>query len=210
MKNKILIFALALILAAGLAACSKGTEQQKGEKTEVNVGEVKMNAHPSSLEGKTVLLRWNSKLNGNKVLDRVAELLTQKVPGVKIIKMYQVDPSTVGVSENMEKSLQTADKIAAQKPDIVIASQADCGHCTEMLVIDQLNVEKKGIPTVTITTTGFEALVKKTMNKQGVSEMSLVVVEHPIAGRNDAELNKLVDGAFDDIVKAATQWQPSK
>ena len=124
LKKEIWIFALALMLAVGLTACSKTPEQKSG-KAEVTVGQVKMNPHPASLEGKTVVLRWNSKFNGDKFLDRVAELLTQKVPGVKIVKMYQVDPSTAVVAEKMEDSLKIADKIVAQKPDIVIASQAD-------------------------------------------------------------------------------------
>jgi len=127
LKKEIWIFALALMLAVGLTACSKTPEQneQKSGKAEVTVGQVKMNPHPASLEGKTVVLRWNSKLNGDKFLDRVAELLTQNVPGVKIVKMYRVDPSTAVVSEKMENSLQIAAKIVGQKPDIVIASQAD-------------------------------------------------------------------------------------
>ena len=127
LKKEIWIFALALMLAVGLTACSKTPEQndQKSGKAEVTVGQVKMNPHPASLEGKTVVLRWNSKFNGDKFLDRVAELLTQKAPGVKIVKMYRVDPSTAVVAEKMEDSLKIADKIVAQKPDIVIASQAD-------------------------------------------------------------------------------------
>lgn len=79
-----------------------------------------------------------------------------------------------------------------------------------MLVVDQLNLEKKGIPTVTITTTAFEELVKATMKKQDVSEMAVVAVEHPIGGRNEVETKQLADGAFASILKAATQWQPSK
>ena len=89
------------------------------------VGPVTLNAHPNSLEGKTVVLRWNSKFNGDKFLDRLGELLIQKVPKVKIVKMYQVDPSTVVVSGNMDESLKVAAKIAERKPDLVIASQAD-------------------------------------------------------------------------------------
>ena len=53
-------------------------------------------------------------------------------------------------------------------------------------------------------------MVKTTMKKQGVSEMAVVTVEHPIGGRNEAETKQLVDGAFAGILKAATQWQPSK
>ena len=74
--------------------------------------------------------------------------------------------------------------------------------------MDQLNVEKLGIPTVTIATTAFEELAVSTMQGQGTSEMALVVVEHPIAGRNLEGVQKLVDAAFPDILKAATQWQP--
>jgi glycogen synthase len=74
--------------------------------------------------------------------------------------------------------------------------------------VDQLNVEKKGIPTVTIVTTAFEELAKSTMQEQGISEMALVVVAHPVAGHNLEGIQKKADAAFPDILKAATQWQP--
>jgi hypothetical protein len=79
-----------------------------------------------------------------------------------------------------------------------------------MLVVDQLNLEKKGIPTVTVTTTAFEQLVRTAMKEQGIADMAVVAVQHPIGGRNDAEIKQLVDGAFANILKAATQWQPAK
>jgi hypothetical protein len=75
--------------------------------------------------------------------------------------------------------------------------------------VDQLNVEKKGIPTVTIATTAFEELARSTMKEQGVSDMALVVVEHPIAGYNLEGIRKKADAAFPDILKAATEWQPA-
>jgi hypothetical protein len=71
-------------------------------------------------------------------------------------------------------------------------------------------LEKKGIPTVTITTTAYEKMVKTALKEQGVAEIALVPVQHPIGGRNDAETKQLVDGAFANILKAATQWQPPK
>lgn len=75
--------------------------------------------------------------------------------------------------------------------------------------MDQLNLEKKGIPTVTIVTTAFEELLKSALKEQGVSDMALVVVEHPIAGHSLEGIWKKVDGAFADIMKAATKWQPA-
>ena len=52
-----------------------------------------------------------------------------------------------------------------------------------MLVVDQLNVEKKGIPTVTITTTAYEKLVKAALKEQGVAEIALVTVTHNFGRR---------------------------
>jgi len=35
-------------------------------------------------------------------------------------------------------------------------------------------------------------------------------VAHPIAGHDQAGVNKKAEAAFADIVKAATEWQPGK
>jgi hypothetical protein len=71
-------------------------------------------------------------------------------------------------------------------------------------------LEKQGIPTVTITTTAFEELVKSALKDQGASELALVVVPHPIAGHSEKELEDMAGKALPDILKAATKWQPEK
>jgi hypothetical protein len=86
---------------------------------------VKLNPHPSSLEGKTVLLRWNGKYNGDRYLSRVGELITQQVKNVKVIKMWEIDKSTAIISKSMEVSEQVTAIIAKLKPDLVIGAQAD-------------------------------------------------------------------------------------
>lgn len=95
------------------------------EQTLPKVGPVKINPHPAALEGKTALLRWNGKYNGDKFLSRVGELLAEQVKNAKIIKMWEVDPPTAIISKKAEVSDQIAAKIATFKPDIVIAAQAD-------------------------------------------------------------------------------------
>ncbi len=75
----------------------------------------------TTLEGKTVLLRWNGKHNGNNFLDRIAELLKAKVPTVKIIKMWEAIPGS-NHYPMVDAEFQAALKL---KPDIQIASQAD-------------------------------------------------------------------------------------
>jgi ABC-type uncharacterized transport system substrate-binding protein len=121
MKRKLFILILALLAAVGLLSCKKATEEKKVPI----VGPVKLVPHPSTLENKTVVLRWNGKFNGDNFLNRVADLLTERVKGVKVIKMWEIDRSTAVISDSLEKSEKIAAEIAAQKPDIVIASQAD-------------------------------------------------------------------------------------
>src|SRR5450759_4328130 len=123
--NKRMFLLLVLVLAAlSLAACSSAPAATT-TKSAVSLGPVTINPHPTSLEGKTVVLRWNSKPNGDKYLTRIGELLTEQVKGVKVIKLWETDPSTAAISKSAEDSATIADKIAALKPDLVIASQGD-------------------------------------------------------------------------------------
>ena len=92
----------------------------------VKIEPMEINRHPSTLEGKTIMLRWNGKHNGDNFLNRVAELLAEKVREVKIIKSWEVAPETVDpITGSQERSLELMKKLAALKPDLVIASQAD-------------------------------------------------------------------------------------
>jgi hypothetical protein len=78
-----------------------------------------------ALEGKTILLRWNFKHNGNHYLDRISELLAEKVPSAKVIKIYETDRSTINQSGSIEDSARLAKGIAALKPDLVIGAHGD-------------------------------------------------------------------------------------
>ena len=86
---------------------------------------MKVNPHPTTLRGKTVLLRWNGKHNGDNFLNRVAELLSKEVKDVKIIKSWQVAPETAIIAGNPDRSQQFVKKLSSPRPDIVIGSQAD-------------------------------------------------------------------------------------
>jgi ABC-type Fe3+-hydroxamate transport system substrate-binding protein len=119
------MLALALV-AASVAACGGGGEESSSQATPVaSLGQIQLNPHPASLDGKTVVLRWNGKPNGDKLLSRVAELLVEQAPGVNIIKLWETDPDTAVSSDDAELSVQIAEKIAALTPDLVIASQCD-------------------------------------------------------------------------------------
>ena len=92
----------------------------------VKIEIMKLNPHPSRLEGKTIMLRSNGKHNGDKFLIRVGEMLRDKVNDIKIIYSWEVAPETVDpITGSHERSKKFAKKLASFKPDLVIASQAD-------------------------------------------------------------------------------------
>ena len=95
----------------------------------INVEPMTLAPRIPALEGKTILLRWNAKPNGDVFASRVAELITEEAKGAKIVKMWEIDPSTAmnpgrtAAPETMSK--QIAGKIAKLKPDIVVGVQGD-------------------------------------------------------------------------------------
>jgi hypothetical protein len=92
----------------------------------VKIEPMRINPHPPTLEGKTVMLRWNGKHNGDRFLNRIGELLAENVKNVKIIKSWEVAPETVDpITGSHERSEAFARRIAQFKPDIVIGAQAD-------------------------------------------------------------------------------------
>ncbi len=79
----------------------------------------------TDLEGKTVVLRWNGKHNGNILLDKLAVKLSEQYPNTKVVKAYVEDGTLNGISGNAAESERVAKALQAMRPDIVIASQCD-------------------------------------------------------------------------------------
>jgi ABC-type Fe3+-hydroxamate transport system substrate-binding protein len=125
MNKKLLLPLFAgLIVLFALAACSASPAATPTQST-TPVTPVKISAHPTTLDGMTVVLRWNSKPNGDLYLNHLADLLTAQYKGIKVIKLWQTEPDTAKISSTDADSAALADKIAALKPDLVIAAQAD-------------------------------------------------------------------------------------
>src|SRR5512137_690464 len=98
---------LVALLMLPVIASGKETSQEwelVNPEGVIKVEPMKVNPHPSTLEGQTVVLRWNGKHNGNNFLNRIAELLTQKVPAAKVIKLYEIDKTTIKISGSVQES----------------------------------------------------------------------------------------------------------
>ena len=124
----IMVFAVSTFMLSG---CGKGANAEKASSWKIvnpegvqKVEAVELNEHPSTLEGKTVALRWNGKENGDLFLESVAEQLEKNVKDIKVIKLYETMPETneYGASK---MGTDVINKVAALKPDLIISSQAD-------------------------------------------------------------------------------------
>lgn len=89
---------------------------------EIREEKIKFVTRLSTLKGKRVGLLWNGKPNGAVYLNRIAELLAEKFPEVKITKFWELDPGRTAHPE--QKTAEVLDFIASES-DFVIASTAD-------------------------------------------------------------------------------------
>ena len=76
------------------------------------------------------------------------------------------------------------------------------------MVVDQLNLEKLGIPTITIATEPFANLAKETARSEGIAELCLMAVPHPMGGIPREEVVAKADTAFPVILSYLIAWQP--
>ena len=131
MKNAggfVLVFIVLGLLASPIESFAREAIQQwelVNPEGVVRLVPMKLAPRITTLEGKTVVLRWNGKPNGNIMLDRIAELLLEKVKDVQVVKAYDLIPEISQISHGVEKSREYVKKLMTLKPDIVIASQAD-------------------------------------------------------------------------------------
>ena len=121
-------FIAAMIVSTPLPSLAKEAVQEwelLNPEGVVQVEPMALAPRITTLEGKTVVLRWNGKPNGNILLDRVAELLSEKVKDVKVVKSYEIFPEMSVISHTVAKGQEFAKKLLGLKPDIVIGAIAD-------------------------------------------------------------------------------------
>ena len=118
---------VSLVLSAPLADAKEQMQDWNliSPQGVVEKAELKPAPRLSSLEGKTIALRWNGKHNGDVLLEYLGDRLQKDYPTAKIIRTYKSDTSLNGVSGTDKESQRRAKVISALKPDLVIGSQCD-------------------------------------------------------------------------------------
>ena len=157
---------------------------------------------PSDLTGKRVILRWNGKHNGDLLLDYLHSLLSRAFPDTEFIKAYETDPTLSGISKDLPESEATARALLELRPDLVIAATGDCRACSAWLAIDQIQLERAGVPTLTILTQPFLKTFHNVRQNLRIGPLHCVAVPHPVAIIRDEKVRAKVDEAFPAILDA--------
>ncbi len=67
-----------------------------------------------------------------------------------------------------------------------------------------MNIEKKGIPTVCLITTAFQAIAEAQQKALGYPELPFVMLEHPVAVATGDEIEAKVEAVYAELVRKLT------
>jgi hypothetical protein len=139
---------------------------------------------PQSLKGLRVGLLDNGKEFSDQVLDALAEVLRRDY-GVTNIRFWRKGFPAKGAP--------FIDEMAAET-DVAISGVGHCGSSSPWSVIDAVNLEKAGVPTVALISRSFCPLGQIVARGEGHASVPIVMLPHPIG---EADENKIAQKGVD-------------
>ncbi len=130
-----------------------------------------------SLDGRTVGLWNNTKLNSVAMLEMIRAELEKRY------KFF-----VVRGSYNPSRQMSDDEWGEVDRCDVVILANGDCGACSTSGIVNAIDLEKRGIPTMLVSTTPFKPAVTMTAAMNGMPSITWAVVEHPLASLGEDEL----------------------
>jgi hypothetical protein len=152
------------------------------------------------LAGRRVAFVDNSKVNASFFLSRVSQMLVERfgiVAGPTIRKAAPKDR----LAEKDFSEIATC--------DAVVQCFGDCGTSTSMSVADAVEIERRGIPTVTVFSTAFANAARIQAAGRGMPDLRLAKIPHPMhtASRElvTQRADKVIDALVDQLTKASSE-----
>jgi hypothetical protein len=145
---------------------------------------------PKSLAGLRVGLLDNGKEFSDVVLDALADAL-RRDHGVTSIKFWRKGFPAKGAPFIAEMAAET---------DVAISGVGHCGSSSPWSVIDAVNLEKAGVPTVALISRSFCPLGQIVARGEGHHGLPIVMLPHPIGEADQARIaQKGVDAAAECV-----------
>jgi hypothetical protein len=148
-------------------------------------------APPTSLAGITVALLDIGKMRGDEFIDRLEALMAAR--GI--------------ATRRFRKPTNTRTAPAALLQDIatsagaVVIALSDCGSCTSCSTHDLNDLDRRGIPGVSVITEVFVSPFADQCAAIAFDGAS-VVVPHPVQNRTTAELHAMAEAALPAVLAA--------
>jgi hypothetical protein len=145
---------------------------------------------PQSLAGLRIGLLDNGKEFSDVVLEALAEAL-RRDHGVTSIKFWRKGFPAKGAPFIAEMAAET---------DVAISGVGHCGSSSPWSVIDAVNLEKAGVPTVALISRSFCPLGQIVARGEGHHGLPIVMLPHPIGEADQARVaQKGVDAAAECV-----------
>jgi hypothetical protein len=157
-------------------------------------GSVPVAARPASLEGLRVALLDNGKEFSDVVLDALARTLERDF-GVTRIKFWRKGFPAKGAP--------FIDEMVAES-DVAISGVGHCGSSSPWSVIDAVNLEKAGVPTVALISRSFCPLGQIVGRGMGHQGLPIVMLPHPIGEADESRIAQKGHDAAAECVRLLT------
>ena len=141
-----------------------------------------------TLEGKAVGLWSNQKLNASKLLEFIRQELARAYKFTVVHGTY--DPGRL---------MEDHEWGDVSSCDAVILANGDCGACSTSGIANAIELEKRGIPAVLVSTTPFTDAVTTTTKMSGMPAIEWAIVDHPIGSLEEDPLRERAIAAVRQI-----------
>jgi hypothetical protein len=168
------------------------------------VAVVPMAPRLAGLPGRRIGFVDNSKCNADLFIDRIAAQLCERFAVVRGPVVRKSAP---------KDRLSPADLNVLAGCDAVVQCFGDCGTSTSISVADAVEIERRGVPTVTVFSTAFAAAARKQAAGRGMADLPAAPIPHPmhtatrdlVRARADAAVEALVDRLTRESLAASAQ-----
>lgn len=155
-------------------------------------------ARLDTLDGKTIGLWNNQKLNAEKLLELIREELEERFSFEVVRGIY--DPGRLMAEDEWGE---------ADKCDAIILANGDCGACSTSGIANAIELEKRGIPAALISTIPFMDAVTTSTRLGGMPTIEWAIVDHPIGSLDDEELRQRARVAAEQVPGLLIASQPT-
>ena len=153
----------------------------------------------NTIAGKTLALMDIGKMRGDEFLDRLEHRCDAR--GIAT-RRYKKPTNTRVAPHDLLVDI-------AENCHAVVIALSDCGSCTSCSTHDINELDKKGLPGVSVLTTEFQHAFEQQISAIGFDAAS-VFVPHPIQNRTTAELHAFADQSVDRILSAVAERLPQR